>query len=378
MQYCKTCLQPDTRPNITFSNSGICPACIYHSKYLKVDWSERSKILMELVDRYRNPASQYDCIIGVSGGKDSTRQALWIRDYLKMRPLLVCLSYPPQQMTDLGAANISSLIELGFDVIQSYPAPETWRRLMKVSFMKYGNWAKSTELALFASVPKLAIDLNIPLILWGENPGLQVGDMKTLGREGYDGNNLREMNTLGGGDYAWIKKAGFSEKDIMPYRYPSYQQMKKHKINIVYLGWFLGDWSFINNAKISGVNGLNLREDHVKNTGDLYGVSALDEDWVGLNQMIKFYKFGFGKTTDYVNEMIRQEKITREDGIKLVKKYDGVCSQKYIEDFCIYLEITNHTFWKVVKENTSKTLFHINNKSNTITSKFIVGEGLKL
>lgn len=376
MRYCKDCLQPDTRPNIKFSKSGICPACVYYSKYLTVDWSERSKILTELVDKYRNPSSQYDCIIGVSGGKDSTRQALWIRDYLKMRPLLVCLSYPPHQMTELGASNISSLIELGFDVIQSYPAPETWRALMKVSFMNYGNWAKSTELALFASVPKLAIDFKIPLILWGENPGLQVGDMNTLGRKGFDGNNLREMNTLGGGDYSWMRKAGFNEKDIIPYRYPSYKEMKKHKINIVYLGWFLGDWSFINNAKISGVNGLSLRDDSVQNTGDLYGVSALDEDWVGLNQMIKFYKFGFGKTTDYVNEMIRQKKISRKDGIKLVKKYDGVCSEKYIEDFCSYLDISNKIFWKVVKDNTSKTLFNINHKSNIITPKFTVGEGI--
>ena len=247
---------------------------------------------------------------------------------------------------------------------------------MKVSFMNYGNWAKSTELALFASVPKLAIDLKIPLILWGENPGLQVGDMKTLSRKGYDGNNLREMNTLGGGDYSWMRKAGFYEKDIIPYRYPSHKEMNKHKINIVYLGWFLGDWSFINNAKISGVNGLSLRDDSVQNTGDLYGVSALDEDWVSLNQMIKFYKFGFGKTTDYVNEMIRQRKISRKDGIKLVKKYDGLCSDKYIDDFCSYLDISNKIFWKVVKDNTSKTLFNINHKSNTITPKFIVGEGL--
>ena len=66
--------------------------------------------------KYKNPDQTFDCIIGVSGGKDSTRQALFIREKLKMRPLLVCCTYPPEQLTDLGAKNLSNLIKLGFDL----------------------------------------------------------------------------------------------------------------------------------------------------------------------------------------------------------------------------------------------------------------------
>ena len=106
MKYCSECLQPDTRPNTYFSDEGICPACDYFSEYKKVNWEERNKTLLDLADQYRNPSAQYDCIIGVSGGKDSTRQAMWVRDYLKLRPLLVCLSYPPHQLTYIGAHNI--------------------------------------------------------------------------------------------------------------------------------------------------------------------------------------------------------------------------------------------------------------------------------
>jgi hypothetical protein len=274
MKYCKECLQPDTRPNTKFTSKGICPACDYFVRLKDVDWQERYEILQDLLANYtRKPGQLFDCIIGVSGGKDSQRQALWVRDKLGLNPLLVCLSYPPQQVTERGVNNISHLIELGFDVIVSAPAPGTWQALMRESFDEFTNWAKSTEMALFSSVPQLAIRYDIPLILWGENPGLQLGDLKTLGRNGYDGNNLRHMNTLSGGS-DWMSKAGQGTKQMIPYQYPSTEDFDAKELQIVYLGWFLGDWSIINNGMYATANGLEIREDHVRNTGDLQGVSA--------------------------------------------------------------------------------------------------------
>jgi hypothetical protein len=215
MKYCVRCLQPDTRPNTKFTAEGICPACEYVERLRSVDWQERYEILLDLLSSYeRKPGQFFDCIIGVSGGKDSTRQALWVRDKLGLKPLLACLSYPPEQVTERGVENISNLIELGFDVVVSAPAPGTWKKLMRASFDKFTNWARSTELALFSSVPQLAIRYGIPLILWGENPGLQLGDLKTLGRTGYDGNNLRYMNTLSGGVHDWMLEAGIDAISI--------------------------------------------------------------------------------------------------------------------------------------------------------------------
>ncbi len=374
MRYCKNCLQPDTRPNTRFSQDGICPACTYYSKHREVDWAERTQIIHRLAQSYKNPAAQYDCIIGVSGGKDSVRQALWVRDYLKLRPLLVCLSYPPHQVTDIGVDNLSNLIELGFDLIQVCPAPETWRKLMALAFEEFANWARATELALFSAVPRLAIDYKIPLILWGENPGLQLGDLGTLGRTGYDGNNLRNMNTLSGGSNDWMTSAGFDKKDLIAYNYPSAEEFLEHNIQIIYLGWFLGDWSLNNNAMVSALNGLSVRHDGPSNTGDLYGVSSLDEDWVTLNQMIKYYKFGFGRASDYANEMIRMGTFTREEGIEVVKRFDGACSEKYIVDFCNFIGITTTDFWERVRSIVNPNLFDLT--GNEIKPKFSVGKGL--
>lgn len=376
MKYCVRCLQPDTRPNSHFNAAGVCPACQYFAELQHVDWKERHEILEDLLAQFpKRPGQYFDCIVGVSGGKDSTRQALFVRDKLGLRPLLACLSYPPEQVTERGAQNISNLIELGFDVVYMAPAPGTWRRLMAESFERFTNWARSTEMALFSSVPQLAIRYGIRLILWGENPGLQLGDLKTLGRTGYDGNNLRHMNTLSGGAMGWMLDAGFATIDLLPYVYPPVEEFDAAGLQIVYLGWFLGDWSLVNNAAYSCANGLEKRSDHVENTGDLFGVTSLDEDWVTLNQMIKYYKFGFGRVTDYVNEEIRLGRLTREHAVSLVEQYDDSCAPSYIESFCAYIGIPVTRFWEQVRASVNRTLFDVD-ASGAIHRRFQVGVGL--
>lgn len=376
MKYCKTCLQPDTRPNTFFSEDGVCPACNYHKELRNVDWEERFNLLQDLLKCYPRKSGQYfDCIIGVSGGKDSTRQALWARDKLGLKPLLVCLSYPPQQVTQRGVDNISNLIELGFDTLVIAPQPETWCKVVREGFLKFTNWARATEQAIIGSAPQVAIRYKIPLILWGENPGLQLGDMKTVGRTGYDGNNLRFMNTVSGGNLDWLFDAGFSPADLISFRYPTTEEFDAINIQIVYLGWFWRDWSLINNGMYSVTNGLEIRSESVVETGDLTKVSSLDEDWVTLNQMIKYYKFGFGRVTDHVNEALREGLMSRESGIRLLEEYDGSCSPDYIESFCEYISISVDDFWRQVRASANRNLFDVQS-DGSIQRRFKVGVGL--
>ena len=376
MKYCKTCIQPNTRPNSYFGEDGICPACNYFKVNLQADWQERYDDLQDELSKYkRKPGQFFDCIVGVSGGKDSLRQALWVRDKLGLKPLLVCLSYPPEQVMERGTDNISNMINLGFDVIVSTLSPQTWKKMLREGFFRFCNWARATEQALISSVPQLAIRYGIELIFWGENPGLQLGDMKTVGRTGYDGNNLKYMNTVDGGGLEWMLDAGFERKKLSPYLYPVPTEFDAAKIQIIYLGWFWQDWSLINNGMYSCTNGLQIRDDTVKNTGDLWGVSSLDEDWVTLNQMIKYYKFGFGRVSDYANEEIRLGRMTRAQGIELAENYDDSCGDEYIESFCSYIDITVDQFWKQVHNSVNKELFSIES-DGTIRRKFKVGLGL--
>lgn len=358
MKYCRKCLQTDTRPGIRFDSRGICPACNYYNSLQDVDWDERRKELDQVADFGRaHNHSGYDCIIGVSGGKDSTRQALFVKDVLKMNPLLVCLSYPPEQITQRGVENVSNMIRQGFDCISVYPAPEVWRKLVRKGFFTFTNWAKSTELALISSVPKLAIAYQIPLIWWGENAALQLGDLNVMGQNGGDGNNLKKMNTAGGGDITWLLSEEIRKNHILQYCFPTEKEMDDAQLRITFLGYFWKDWSLIDNGNFSALRGLDVRRDKPWEIGDAVGVSALDEDWVTLNQMIKYYKFGFGKVTDYVNEDIRAGNITRQEAIELVEKFDGKCSARYIDSFCRYLEITREDFWNTVDKSVNRELF---------------------
>jgi len=183
------------------------------------------------------------------------------------------------------------------------------------------------------------------------------------------------MNTLSGGALDWILEMHEDVGDLIPYRYPTPDAFKHASIQIVYLGWFLRDWSLVNNASYSCLNGLLIREDTVENTGDLFGVTSLDEDWVTLNQMIKYYKFGFGRVTDYVNEEIRLCRMSREAGIASVEKYDHCCGDNYIKSFCDFIHISVDKFWEKVYSSVNQKLFSIDSDGN-IHPKFTVGTGL--
>jgi N-acetyl sugar amidotransferase len=376
MKYCKKCLQTDTRPGINFDEYGICPPCRYHESLQLVDWDERRKEIDQIVEfGKKNNHSGYDCIIGVSGGKDSTRQAFFVKDVLKMNPLLVTLSYPPNQVTQKGVDNVANMISHGFDCISINPSPIVWKKLMRKGFFQFTNWAKSTELALFSSVPRLAIAYQIPLIWWGENAALQLGDLNVMGKNGSDGNNLRKMNTLGGGDITWLLDNEIRKIDVLQYVYPSEEEMENANLRITFLGYFWKDWSLVDNGNFAVLRGLDIRNESPTEIGDPLGITSLDEDWVGMNQMIKYLKFGFGRITDYVNEDIRNERITRDEAIKLVEKYDGNCSPKYIKSFCDYIEITVDQFWEQVDKSVNKDLFYKDSYGKWIP-KFNVGIGL--
>lgn len=375
MKYCKLCLTTDLRPNASFDNKGICIACSYSKNETKTVSNLKLVRLQEKIKnniKKRNKKSDYDCIVGVSGGKDSTRQAHWVRDRLGLRPLLVCAAYSPKQMTQIGADNLSNLIEMGFDLIVDTPAPQSAAKLALESFRQFGNVSKSSEMSLFSTVPRLAIDLNISMIFWGENPALQVGDSAVEGIDEFDGNSLRNLNTLTDGGTGWISNSLENKYLLNHYLYPSSIQFEKKKIDIFYLGPAWDDWSTENNSTYASLQGLTMRPGEENITGDLSNASMLDEEFTNINMMLKYYKFGFGRTTDHVNEQIREGKLSKVEAIDIVKKYDGICDDKIIKSYCKYVGINITEFWNIANKWINQDLFelHLNKKP---TKKFEVG-----
>ena len=374
MKYCKKCLQPDTRPGELFDSQGICLGCRNFYKSEEIGYEERFNLLKDLIKKYKSKkVGLFDCLIGVSGGKDSLRQAIWVRDKLHLNPLLISFSYPPDHVTDRGVKNFSNLIERGFNVYISSPGPKTFKNLMKESFLRYGNWAKASEMALYTSVPNLAIKFGIRLIFNGEDPGQK--EIFTEGKEGWDHNNLRDLNTLGGGNIDWMIDLIGSENKLLPYKLPSKIDFENSGLQIIDLGWFLGDWSFNTNGKYGILNGMQPRSESVKFSGDLSFVSSVDEDFVTVNQFLKYSKFGYSKVTDFLNEEIRCGRVTRDKAINLVEKYDGNCSSELIDSFCKHLGISKYKFWEIVERFTNKKLFNLKKESQgfRLLPKFEIG-----
>ena len=375
LKYCKECLTTNLRPNASFDKNGICIACQFSGKQDYILSNLKLKKLQNKIKeniKRRRVKSDYDCIVGVSGGKDSTRQAHWVRDRLGLRPLLICAAYPPEQMSQIGAANLSNLIEMGFDLIVDTPAPKSAAKLSLESFKQFGNVSKSTEMSLFSTVPRLAIDLNINMIFWGENPALQVGDSAVEGVDEFDGNSLRNLNTLTEGGIDWIHNSLDKEYLQNHYIYPDSISFNNSKIDIFYLGPAWDDWSNDSNSIYASLQGLSLRPGEEDITGDITNASMIDEEFTNINMMLKYYKFGFGRTSDDVNERIRAKLITRNEGIKIAEQYDGVCSDKIINSFCRYVGITYSEFWEIANKWVNTDIFETYDEKRPVR-RFQVG-----
>ncbi|MFB1489895.1 MULTISPECIES: N-acetyl sugar amidotransferase [unclassified Thiocapsa] len=360
MRYCRKCLEPDTRPNSVFDSEGVCVPCSFRETEAEENYEQRLlelKSLIKKIMRKKKKHQKWDCIVGVSGGKDSTRQALWVREKLEMNPLLVSVVYPQKQMTYNGADNLSNLANLGFDVLTISPAPQLSQRLVREAFLKFCNWCKATEMALFAGVPRVAVEKGIPLVFWGENPGLQVGDAAVVGESIWDGTKLVNSNTLAGGDLSWFADVAGGRQRLNMYMFPTREELNAAGVYTIFLGPAWKDWGAITNSKVALSHGLRFRNADPSDTGDLLGTRMVDEDWTIVNFLLKFYKLGFARGTDHANGLIRAGVISREEGIQFAELYDEACASRYIESFCSYIGITEEEFWITVKKFAHKELF---------------------
>lgn len=375
MKYCKKCLQPNTRPGIKFNEEGICYACLYEEEKKNIDWISREKELKEIAEWAKKTAKgAYHCVIGVSGGKDSSFQAVYAKEKLGLNVLLV--NSEPDKITEIGKHNIENLINQGFDIIKMRPNPKIIKKLVKESFYKYGNPIKPTEYPLWTSAYIIADKFDIPLVIQGENAALTLEVVNTgLGNDG-NALNVNEGNTLAGGNASdWIDK-DIKLEQLYMYQFPDKKRLIDKGIQAIYLQYYVKEWSQVYNADFSIARGLFGRTtEDLHDIGRYRRYSALDSDMQIVNQMLKYYKFGFGFATDEACYDIREGRISREEAIWLVNEYDGKCGEKYIKEFCEYINITLEEFWKVVDTFVNKELFEKDENRKWIP-KFKIGESM--
>ena len=363
--YCRRCLEPVFRPGQELDENGICLPCRYAESFDKIDWQARREQLHRIADTARQQSQgPYDCLIGVSGGKDSLRQAMVVRDELGLRPLLLCCSYPPEQATERGARNLSNLVGKGFDLQFVSPSPRTWKQMMRIGFQEHAQWTRSTELALFCAVVKTAVTMTIPLVILGENPALAFG-AKT-GTSDSDAEGFRQYDTLTGSGVDYWQGHGIKRNKLIWYDIPNSDVCQDLGLQMIYLGYFMKDFHDIANTEHAQQHGFFPREGKDADpsyTGSLNPYESVDEDFVHVNQYLKSVKLGFGKIIQQVSVQIRHGAITREQGIDLVLKYDGKIDPELIDTFCDYLEISREEFQEVEDRIRNKNIWRLNNRA---------------
>ncbi len=353
MKICTNCVMPATKPDLHFDENGICDACqSQKSKNGEINWKQREEKFLNLIKQYKiHP--DYDCIIGVSGGKDSTYQVIKILE-LGLNPLCIC--FEPTIPTEIGKKNLENLNNLGVDLIHIKRNPVVYKKLAKEAFIRTGDNEWQNHLGIFTTIPKLAVNFNIPLIIWGESPQIEYGGpAASKTRNTLDRQWLEEFGGLLGNRISdMIGVDGLSKKDLSLYMYASDEDIRRVGVTGLFLGYYF-KWDLREVVKKSQEYGFEVSDRPVETTYENF--ENLDCYSNHVHDYLKYVKYGFGRATDNACLDIRLGYITREEGVRLVNKYDGIPPKKAIKEYLKYSGFTQKEFNKIVDSYTNKRIF---------------------
>lgn len=358
LTYCKRCVMPDTKPDLHLDEDGVCNACRSYERRNEVDWDTRYKELLVVLDKYRRPSGEnWDCIVPVSGGKDSTYQVVRMLQ-LGLNPL--CVTSTTCDLSDIGRRNIENLKRLGVDYVEVTPNPLVRAKLNRIGLTQVGDISWPEHVGIFTIPVRAAVQFNIPLIVWGENSQNEYGGPAAAAENNVL--NRRWLEEFGGllgmrvTDLIGIE--GIQEKHLINYIYPSDEELARVGVTGLFLGHYI-PWDGLSNALIAQANGFQAYEKLVE--GSLVNYENLDNHQTGIHDYFKFLKFGFGRATDLACLHIRRGRLTRQDGIESTRRLDGKFPWEYLgkslEDILHPLDMTVDEFIRVCDKFTNKKIF---------------------
>ncbi len=366
MRYCKKCLYPENaKPTIIFDDNGVCSGCNYNEsrKDLDVCWEEREQNLREILSEAKVMAKErgnsHDCIIPVSGGKDSHFQVWLLKEVYGMNPLLVTFNHGFNTLA--GLRNLRNLVEKsGCDLISYTAGVDSVRKISRYMLEKVGDITWHYHAGIRTLPFKVAIEKNIPLIIWGEHGFAELTGVVSLKdfveftrwtRKEHDMRGLEAHDLVG--------HNGLTVGDIEPYIYPEDEEIEEAEVRGIYLSNFV-NWNAAEHAKM-------MREKwdfgfityQRERTFNLY--SKIEDHANDVHDYLKFLKFGYGRATDDASMEIRHGRLSRKDGVALVKQYD-VREPKSLEFYCEFMGISKDDFYRIVEPMRDLHAWHKNNK----------------
>ena len=378
IKFCKKCVISNQRPiseleflhsidtkkrTIGFNDEGVCSACQYADKKDKeVNWKKREEELTTLCDQYRREDGYYDCIIPGSGGKDSVMASHTLKYKFNMHPLTV--TWAPHIYTDVGWGNFQKWIHSGFDNILFNPNGKVHRLLTKLAFENLLHPFQPFILGQKSIGAKFAALYDIPLVFYGENEveyGNPIQDALTpLRNMQYAANNDYRNMYLGGVRVGEIlEKYKLQLVDLLPYLPMDPNEYVRKKIQVQYLGYYIR-WD-PQEAYYFAVEHTGFEANSERTEGTYSKYNSIDDRSDPFHYYTTYIKFGIGRATYDASQEIRNHKITREEGIALVKKYDHEFPKKYFKEMLNYMDITEERFWELIDKFRSP---HIWKKEN--------------
>ncbi|MCP3924040.1 MAG: N-acetyl sugar amidotransferase [Desulfobacterales bacterium] len=370
IKYCKKCIMPETKPDLHIDENGVCNACRYFDQRVDVDWDQRELEFKSILDRYRSKdGNKHDCIIPVSGGKDSTYMTLKMLEY-GMNPL--CVTSTTCKLSDIGRRNIENIKKLGVDYIEVSTNPVVRSRINKLTLKQVGDISWAEHLTIFTIPIRISVQMNIPLIIWGENSQNENGgpaadaENNTLSR-----NWLEEFGGLLGLRVSdLVGQEGIRKQDLILYNYPSNEELEKVGVTGLFLGYYI-PWDGHNNALIAQAYGFESYPKQVE--GSIINYENLDNLQMRIHDYFKYLKFGFDRSTDWACWHIRRGRLTRGEGVELAKQNGGRFPWTYlgkpIEEIMDDIDMTMEEFNRICDQFTNKKLFKSDKRGNLIKNK---------
>lgn len=358
LTYCRACVMPDTKPDLHLDENGICNACRSYEARKEVDWAERGRELDQLLDKYRNrDGTNWDCIVPVSGGKDSTYQVIRMLQF-GLNPL--CVTSTTCDLSDIGRQNIENIKKLGVDYVEVSPNPLIRAKLNRIGLTQVGDISWPEHVGIFTIPVRAAVQFNVPLIVWGENSQNEYG-----GPAAAAGNNVlnrRWLEEFGGllglrvSDL--MGEEGIKTRHLINYTYPTDEELMKVGVTGLFLGHYV-PWDGLANTLIAQANGFRSYGKVVE--GSMVDYENLDNYQTGIHDYFKFLKFGFGRATDLACLHIRRGRLTRTDGLEAVARLDGKFPWEYLGkslvDILEPLDLTVDEFIRICDRFTNKKIF---------------------
>lgn len=353
LKWCSNCLSMSTRPRITFDERGFCNACRWMEKKKNLDWDSRQKELRSLLDKHRSNSGGFDCMVPVSGGKDGSYVAYNLKHKYGMNPL--ALTITPALALDLGEENLKAFVDSGYNHISVNPAYESMRVLNKQGFIEMGFPYFGWLISIQSAVVKMASQLNIGLIFYGEDGEVEYGGSEATDQSPiYDINYMKKIYLEGGFEKV-LDASNLTESDLYFFKFPDDEALDKNPIDITHWSYF-ENWDPYRNYLVAKKE-CGLKEAKDNNAGTFTNFSQNDQALYALHVYMMYIKLGFGRANQDASIEIRRGAMDREQAVNLVNLYDGHYPEEFIELYLEYYQMTLQEFTEVIDSWANEDLF---------------------